>query len=96
MILILRWIWFFAFLAIFSAVVGMLLNTLFGWQQPWWAVGAAGLAGLIGGNALQYAEDRGWIRGVFWDRSKFEARERELAEDRERILAEAKRQLHRE
>jgi hypothetical protein len=52
-----------------------------------------GLVAAIGAELLFYAERRGWIKGVFWNREKLERRMKHLAADRERILSEAQKKL---
>lgn len=90
MITFLRWVWFLGvFIALF---VG--LTALFNWKydehRPLWTGVVLGLVMVAGTLLMSYSERRGWIKGVFWNREEEKRRQKELADERERILAEAK------
>ena len=58
-------------------------------------VGAARALLLMFGMALVlYCERRGWIKGYGWHREQHAQRRKELAAEREQILAEAKAKLN--
>lgn len=86
----LRWVWFCGLLIGVGVGLTALYNWVFGKSDPLW-VGPLWLAAAFAGvGLLNWCERRGWIRGVFWNRPKdLNDRERALAADRERIIAEA-------
>jgi hypothetical protein len=86
----LRWIWFLGLLIAFGIGWTALSNWMFGKHDPLWLGPIWMLVLSAGVGVLNWCQRRGWIKGVLWNRPKeLEERQRSLAADRERIIAEA-------
>lgn len=89
---ILRWLWFFVLWIAAFVAVAALSNWVFGLHRPLWDAAVQGV--VMGVVMILFFEGqrRGWIKGVLWNpdsHKRLEQRRRDLADTRERIIAES-------
>ncbi len=93
MIAILRWLWFFVLWIGAFVGVSALSNWAFGLHRQLWEAAVQGV--VMGVLMILFFEGqrRGWIKGVLWNpdtRRDLEQRRKDLADERERIIAASK------
>ena len=93
MLTILRWLWCLAlWIGAFVAVTA-LLNWTLEWHRSLSEAAILSVIIFLVMVILNYCQHRGWIKGTYWNpatREHFDQRRQELAEGREKIVADTK------
>lgn len=88
-----KWICYIALWPACFAGVAALSNVIFDTHESLWVAAVLGALTGIGTVFMLENERRGWIRGLIWDpaaKARLTQRRKDLAEQREQIIAEAK------